>query len=103
MAVDNLVSNAVRHGKGADRMARVLVTLSPRTGGTDVVVSDRGPGIPVEDHQRVLERFVRGNTDAGSGSGLGLALVAQQARIHGGSLTIGDAPGGGAAITLSLP
>jgi two-component system sensor histidine kinase PrrB len=103
MAVDNLIANAVRHGKGADGMARVLVTLSPGIGGTDVVVSDRGPGIPVEDHQRVLERFVRGHTDAGSGSGLGLALVAQQARIHGGSLTIGDAPGGGAAITLSLP
>lgn len=103
MSIDNLIANAVRHGKGADGIARVLVTLSLRTGGTDVVVSDRGPGIPVEDHQRVLERFVRGNTDAGSGSGLGLALVAQQARIHGGSLTIGDAPGGGAAITLSLP
>jgi two-component system, OmpR family, sensor histidine kinase PrrB len=103
MSVDNLIANAVRHGKGADGMARVLVTLSPGTGGTDVVVSDRGPGIPVEDQQRVLERFVRGNTDAGFGSGLGLALVAQQARIHGGSLTIGDAPGGGAAITLSLP
>jgi two-component system sensor histidine kinase PrrB len=103
MSVDNLIANAVRHGAGADGLARVMVTVSSGTGGTSVVVSDRGRGIPLEDHERVLERFVRGSTDAGSGSGLGLALVAQQARIHGGSLTIGDAPGGGAAITLSLP
>ncbi|HUP17162.1 MAG TPA: HAMP domain-containing sensor histidine kinase [Acidimicrobiia bacterium] len=103
MSVDNLIVNAIRHGKSADGIARVLVAVTPADGGTDVVVSDRGPGIPVGDRQKVLERFVRGNTGAGPGSGLGLALVAQQARIHGGSLTIGDAAGGGAAVTLSLP
>lgn len=103
MSVDNLIVNAIRHGKSADGTASVLVELTPANGGTDVVVSDRGSGIPAGDRQKVLERFVRGNTGAGPGSGLGLALVAQQARIHGGSLTIGDAPGGGAAVTLSLP
>jgi signal transduction histidine kinase len=78
------------------------VTVASKNDGTEVVVSDRGPGIPVEDRPRVLERFVRGKAGGGDGSGLGLALVAQQARIHGGSLTIGDVPEGGAAITLSL-
>ncbi len=103
MSVDNLVANAVRHGESADGIARVLVTVSPGHKRTDVVVCDGGRGIPEEDRQRVLERFVQGSTRAGPGSGLGLALVAQQARIHGGLVTIGDAPGGGAAITLSLP
>ena len=103
MSVDNLVANAVRHGESADGVARVLVTVSAGIGATDVVVSDRGRGIPERDRRRVLERFVRGNSGDGTGSGLGLALVAQQARIHGGSLTIGDGPEGGAAVTLSLP
>lgn len=103
MSVDNLIANAIRHGESLDGVARVLVTVTPGNRGTDVVVSDGGRGIPEEDRQKVLERFVRGNTGAGSGSGLGMALVAQQAKIHGGSLTIGDAPGGGAAVTLSLP
>lgn len=103
MTVDNLIANAVRHGRSADGIARVTVTLSRRDEKTEVVVSDRGRGIPATERQKVLERFVRGSTSEGIGSGLGLALVAQQARIHGGSVTIDDLPEGGAVMTLSLP
>ena len=103
MSVDNLIANAVRHGRSADGVARIRVAVGSRDQRTEVVVSDRGPGIPLADRQRVLERFVRGDAGDGTGTGLGLALVAQQARIHGGSLTIGEVPEGGAVITLSLP
>ena len=49
-----------------------------------IVVDDNGRGLPAEEHQTVLGRFARGSTAAPGGSGLGLALVAQQAALHGG-------------------
>ncbi len=67
--------------------------------GSTVTVDDNGPGVPEVDRQRVLERFERG---AGSGSGLGLAIAQQVAIAHGGSVTIGDSPLGGARVVLTL-
>ena len=67
--------------------------------GTTVTVDDNGPGIPVTDRQRVLERFEHGG---GSGSGLGLAIAQQVAIAHGGSVTIGTSPSGGARVRLHL-
>ncbi|HEY4606634.1 MAG TPA: HAMP domain-containing sensor histidine kinase, partial [Acidimicrobiia bacterium] len=103
LVVDNLLSNAVAHGRGADGKSQVTVTLARDSSGTSVTVSDRGPGVPTEEREAVLGRFVRGRSAQGVGSGLGLALVAQQARIHAGSIAIDDAPGGGAAMTFRLP
>jgi signal transduction histidine kinase len=100
LAVDNLVENAARHG---GRRVAVDVRIDARPGWVvTVTVDDDGPGIPVADRERVLERFERGAQAAAGGSGLGLALVAQQAALHGGSVEIGDAPGGGARVTLTL-
>jgi two-component system sensor histidine kinase PrrB len=102
LAVDNLVTNAVRHGVSADGVARLKLEVISDGSGPGVVVSDLGPGIPAGERQQVRERFVRGSGADSTGSGLGLALVAQQARIHNGSLTITDGPSGGAVITLRL-
>ena len=49
-----------------------------------ITVDDNGRGLPAEEHNNVLGRFARGSTAASGGSGLGLALVAQQAALHGG-------------------
>jgi signal transduction histidine kinase len=93
-AVDNLLENAARHG------ARTV-----RIGITDhaISVDDDGPGIPLQDRERVFERFARGRTTRTPGSGLGLAIVAQQATLHGGHAHIADSPLGGTRITLNFP
>jgi signal transduction histidine kinase len=97
----NLGENAARHAR-----SRIAVTLAET--GPDVVltVTDDGPGIPTAERERVLERFVRLDEararDSG-GSGLGLATVSELVAAHGGTLTIGDAPGGGAQVRVTFP
>nr|MDP9168117.1 HAMP domain-containing histidine kinase [Actinomycetota bacterium] len=84
LAVDNLVRNAIAHG-GA---TRITLTAHRDDAGDDrgetlsIVVDDNGRGLPAEEHQMVMGRFARGTTAAPGGSGLGLALVAQQAALH---------------------
>lgn len=68
-----------------------------------MAVGDDGPGIPAERRVEVKRRFVRGDRPRSDGSGLGLALVDQQAQLHGGALDLGDAPGGGLLATLTVP
>jgi signal transduction histidine kinase len=66
-------------------------------------VTDRGPGVPSSDRERVLGRFVRLEASRSEpGSGLGLSLVAAVARLHGGSLRLEDNEPG-LRITLALP
>jgi signal transduction histidine kinase len=91
LLVDNLLENAARHGRPA---GTVRVCVDPD--GPVVTVDDDGPGIAEEDRGRIFEPFVRvGETEA-SGSGLGLALVAQQARAHGARIEVGTSELGGA-------
>ncbi|MGK5641513.1 sensor histidine kinase, partial [Streptomyces sp. URMC 126] len=70
-----------------------------------VTVADRGPGIPEDVLPHVFDRFTKGDAARArsEGSGLGLAIAAENARLHGGSLTAANAPGGGAVFTLTLP
>ena len=97
MAVANLVRNAVLHGRPGDGgPGRLAVAV----GATTVTVDDAGPGIPPAERARVLERFERGPNHGGTG--LGLTIARQVALAHGGSLTIGDSPLGGARLTLTL-
>ncbi len=96
-ALRNLVENAVAH---APMGTEVSVTVYPDGG---VSVSDCGPGVAPEDRGRVFERFWRGRGERQSGAGLGLAIVAEIARAHGGTVEVGDAVGGGAIFTLKLP
>jgi two-component system sensor histidine kinase PrrB len=104
LALDNLVTNAVRHGVAGRPgvLVRVAVRPSP-TGGAELTVEDDGPGVPDDERSRVLGRFVRGRSAAGTGSGLGLALVDQQVRLHGGRLTLTASPLGGLAVRVDLP
>ena len=67
-----------------------------------ITVDDNGRGLPVEEHEAVLGRFARGSTAAPGGSGLGLALVAQQAALHGGRIELSDGPLGGLRATLTV-
>ncbi|MFI7131978.1 sensor histidine kinase [Nonomuraea sp. NPDC050153] len=98
----NLVGNALRHGGTA-----VSVLIQVHAGGGQIVitVSDDGPGIPADLLPHVFDRFTKGDAarTRTEGSGLGLAIAAENARLHGGTLTAADAPNGGAALTLTLP
>jgi len=99
LAVDNAIANAVKHG-GATRVQ--LSAVSSRE-GVEIAIDDDGGGIPEEERTVVFERFSRGSTASHSGSGLGLALVAQQAELHGGTASLEDSPLGGVRLLLRLP
>ena len=99
LLVDNLLENALRHGRPG---GRVEVSVAVDHDTALLTVDDDGPGIPVEERERVFERFARGGGTRASGSGLGLALVAQQAAVHGGRAMIAAAPLGGARVTVQL-
>ena len=96
-AIGNLVDNAA---KFSDAPTPVEVTVDHGT----VVVRDHGPGIPAADLGRIFERFHR-SPEARSkpGSGLGLSIVEQTARSHGGTVTAANHVEGGAVFTFSLP
>ncbi len=100
LLADNLIENAARHGA-----SKVEVALRPLGdgGGAVLTVDDDGPGIPVGEREQIFERFHRGEGAAAPGSGLGLAMVAQQAALHGGAVTVTDAELGGARFEVSLP
>jgi two-component system, OmpR family, sensor histidine kinase PrrB len=99
LAVDNAIANAVKHG-GATRVQLSAVTSRA---GVEIAVDDDGVGIPEEERKIVFERFSRGSTASHSGSGLGLALVAQQAELHGGTASLEESPLGGVRLLLRLP
>ena len=100
LAVDNLVRNAITHG----RASRIVLTADRHGELVDIIVDDNGRGLPAEEHRAVLGRFARGSTASAGGSGLGLALVAQQAALHDGSIELSDGPLGGlrAKLTVSI-
>ena len=99
LAVDNAIANAVKHG-GATRVQ--LSAVSSRA-GVEIAIDDDGGGVPEEERNIVFDRFSRGSTASHSGSGLGLALVAQQAELHGGTASLEESPLGGARLLLRLP
>ncbi|MGP4053862.1 HAMP domain-containing sensor histidine kinase [Mycobacterium sp. 4D054] len=99
LAVDNAIANAVKHG-GATRVQ--LSAVSSRE-GVEIAIDDDGVGVPEEERKVVFDRFSRGSTASHSGSGLGLALVAQQAELHGGTASLEASPLGGARLLLRLP
>lgn len=104
--LSNLIENAVRHGEGTVTID-VTPSASPRededgeNAATSVTVSDEGPGIPEESMNRVFTRFWRGSKRGGTG--LGLYIVKGIVEAHGGTITVGRAPGGGAEFRFTLP
>ena len=98
--VDNLLENAARHGRPEGRVA---VALAREGESVVLTVDDDGPGVRPEDRERIFERFSRGEGVSGdSGSGLGLALVRQQAHLHGGGASVEESPLGGARFRVEL-
>ena len=98
LVIDNAIANAVKHG-GASEI-RLNVTSSAE--GVEIAIDDNGTGIPEQERAAVFERFSRGSTASRSGSGLGLALVAQQAELHGGAASLHPSPLGGTRLLVKL-
>ncbi len=107
-ALANLIDNALKYGApsagaGNGYAPEVDVQADARGGVARIVVSDRGPGVPDTERDRVLSRFVRlEESRSEPGSGLGLSLVAAVARLHGGKLRLEDNEPG-LRVVLSLP
>src|SRR4051812_24478034 len=101
--VTNLVENAVRHGEGTVHVD--LAPLGPGglgdQPGVRITVDDEGEGIPVDMRRRVFTKFWKDGKRGGSG--LGLYIVGGLTKVHGGTVTIDDAPGGGARIQVAWP
>jgi len=99
--LDNLVANAIKYG------GRSPIELSAEMRGEEVCIQvrDHGGGISAADRARVFGRFERavGPGERRSGFGVGLWVVRQLAEAMGGTVVVGDAPGGGALFTVKLP
>jgi signal transduction histidine kinase len=104
--IANLLDNAEKYGDGATGVSVIRVN-----GNVEIAVEDSGSGIPDEDRELVFERFSRGagaagrRTGSSDGVGLGLALVTEHVRLHGGTVRVEDRPDGhtGARFVVSLP
>jgi two-component system, OmpR family, sensor kinase len=94
-----LAENARLHGR-----TDLVLGISQSDGQAVLTVSDRGPGIPPDDLERVFERFHRADpARTGPGTGLGLAIVRQIVTAHGGTVTAANRTGGGAVFTVRIP
>jgi PAS domain S-box-containing protein len=102
--VSNLLANAIRH---APENGRVRCSLQEDDGSATLEVADSGPGVPPEHRDRVFGRFRSGldgdGRSTGAGAGLGLAIVREFVELHGGEVSLGAAPEGGALFTVRMP
>jgi two-component system osmolarity sensor histidine kinase EnvZ len=95
----NLLDNAFAHGGG-----KVEIAACPEAEGVGLRILDRGPGIPEEEKARLLRPFERLDpARSDSGAGLGLAIAARIARLHGGRLELDNREGGGLEVRIWLP
>lgn len=99
-ALVNLLDNAARHTPAGGTIA---VSIAVDGEHWTLTVQDSGPGVPVGEEERVFHNFYRapGRAASGEGTGLGLALCAAIARLHGGDIVVANAPG--ARFTMTLP
>jgi len=82
----------------------VTVAVTAADAGWLLSVQDNGPGIPLAERGRVFERFYRGeHVSDKAGCGLGLAIVAEIARVHGAAVTLDEPASGGLRVALRLP
>lgn len=94
----NLVENALRHGAGTIRLG-----ARDDQGELVIVAADEGPGFPPQFADQAFDRFARAESGrTSSGAGLGLAIVKAVVEAHGGTVSVGVAPGGGAQVTVRL-
>lgn len=100
-ALRNLIDNGLRHSPPGG-VVEVTVAEAGELAAGELIVGDRGPGLPAALRDQLFEPFVHGPGRRG-GAGLGLAIVAETAALHGGVATAADRPGGGAEFRLSFP
>ncbi|MFT3961415.1 sensor histidine kinase [Propionivibrio sp.] len=98
--LSNLIENALRHTPAG---GRIDVDVDEEDGLARLDVADSGPGIPEEFRERVFDRFFRLAGSDTPGSGLGLPIARQAARLHGGEITLGESPAGGLRVRVALP
>ena len=96
LALTNMIENAIAHAPSGS-----VVEVTVAASGC-IAVLDRGPGVPEAHRRRIFDRFERGAAPAGGGAGLGLAIVAEIAAAHGGSVRVTERAGGGASFVLDL-
>ena len=96
-ALGNLIDNAIRYTPAGGSVA-IEVLASPVL----VRVSDSGPGIDDDERTTVFERFVRGRSAAGEGSGLGLSIVRDIATLHGATVTLDESPRRGTSVAITF-
>jgi two-component system, OmpR family, sensor histidine kinase PrrB len=98
LVIDNAIANAVKHGGATE----IELSVTSSAEGVEIAIDDDGSGVPDDERTAVFARFSRGSTASRSGSGLGLALVEQQAELHGGSASLHASLLGGARLLLRL-
>lgn len=98
--VGNLLSNALKFTPSGGRV-RVAVTTDSSRGILEV--ADSGPGIPEDEISHVFERFFRGRAAGAAGSGIGLTVVRDLVKAHGGDVSAANATSGGATFRVTLP
>ena len=95
----NVLDNAAKHGGSGKR---IVVRLTQENEAYVITIRDFGPGIPVAELPYVKQKFYKGSSKA-RGSGIGLAVCDEIITRHGGTFEIGNADGGGALVTITLP
>ncbi len=98
--VRNLIDNALRHTPGG---SRIEVEVAADGQAVRLSVDDDGPGIPVEERERVFDRFYGRNAGGDAGSGLGLAIVKAVVERHDGRIELGQSALGGLRVAVHLP
>jgi two-component system osmolarity sensor histidine kinase EnvZ len=100
----NLIENARRYGLNQEGIPELSVTLDGNSQSLKLRVSDRGPGIPVHDIERIRKPFSRGNSarTGASGTGLGLAIVDRLLQHMNGNLTFSTRSGGGLTVQIEI-
>ena len=104
-SVQNLIENALRHGCPEKGMT-VTLRIEPAGGSVRVIVSDQGPGVPVDRREEIFRPFIRGpeaRREGKEGLGIGLATVKAIVEKHGGRLWVEQEPCAGARFVIELP
>jgi signal transduction histidine kinase len=107
--VANLIDNGRTHAGTELEVSVFVPDDDPANGTVWITVNDHGPGVPAEERSLVFERFARGASagrrSGSEGAGLGLALVDEHVRLHGGRVWVDDRPDGaeGASFVIELP
>jgi two-component system sensor histidine kinase SenX3 len=103
LAFFNLLDNSMKY---SGEHKQIKVSLSRNDGYIDLAIADRGVGIPVNEQQRIFEKFYRGShatVRKTRGSGIGLSIIRHVAEMHGGQVLVESEAGQGSTFTLRIP